>query len=339
VRAVAAVSPGKVEVVDVPDPETTEYECLVRVRASGLCSSTDLKIIDGELSNFTVDFPVILGHEGVGEVVELGSAVKNISKGQLFTNPAGRLAAGTPYRPMWAGMAEYAVVQDHKVMEEMRVPPREFAARAARRVPGSIPPEDAAVILNLKENFSALGNFGFREGMEVLVFGDGPAGLGLLSFLRKGGAAWTGCVGHHESRLSKAREVAGVDLALNSKEDDLEAKLGGRRFDLVIDAVGSVDIIRMASHMLKPGGKVGSYGVLKKEHSRLSLLDLQNNTSVHMLNFPHREHAVHDEIVRMILEGQLHPKDYYSHVLPMEEAERAVRMVKSREAFKVILKM
>ena len=67
-KAVAAVAPGRVEIVEIPRPEVREYECLVKVRACGLCNGTDLKIIDNEVGTTPVEYPVILGHEGVGEV-------------------------------------------------------------------------------------------------------------------------------------------------------------------------------------------------------------------------------------------------------------------------------
>ncbi len=72
---------------------------------------------------------------------------------------------------------------------------------------------------------------------------------------------------------------------------------------------------------------------------QLSLLNLANHISLHMLNWPYHEHATHDEIIGLILRGKVRPGDYYSHVMPMEEAPRAVQMVKTREAFKVVLAM
>jgi len=65
-KAVAATARGKVEVVEIPMPEIQDYECLVKVRACGFCNGTDMKIIDDEVSTTPVEFPVILGHEGVG---------------------------------------------------------------------------------------------------------------------------------------------------------------------------------------------------------------------------------------------------------------------------------
>jgi len=336
-KAVAATAPGKVEVVEIPMPEIQDYECLVKVRACGLCNGTDLKIIADEVSAFPVEFPVILGHEGVAEVVQVGKKVKNLRVGEVYLNVFGRIMPGTPYKSMWANMVEYGVLPDFQVMEELglaRPPWGEL-----HPLPPEIDPLDGGVILTLKECFSAIRNFGFQPGQAALVYGDGPVGLALVNFLRLAGAEWVGCVGHQPQRLAWIANRSEPDLLLNSHNASIAERLGERHLDLVIDAVGSTEVIRQASHLLKPGGKVGVFGVIKKKDATLSLLDLANHTSIHMLNWPYREHAVHDEIIELILQGKIRPKDYYSHVLPIDEAARAVEMVKSRQAFKVVLAM
>lgn len=336
-KAVAVTGPDRVEVVDVPTPHIEAYECLVEVEACGLCSSTDLKIISGRVGDLEVRFPSILGHEGVGTVVEVGEKVRNIRPGDRFLNPHGRIEPHAGYHANWAGMVEYAIVQDHEVMDELGVDRSRHVGGATRRIPADIAGEDAAVLLTLKEACSAVRNFGFRTGMDALVYGDGPAGLELVTFLRMAGAGWVGCAGHHEERLGRAAGRA--DLVVNSRERDVAEALADRRVDLVIDAVGSIEIVKEGSALLKPGGRVGVYGVLKREHSQLSLMDLKNHTAVHVLNWPYREHDVHDEIVSLVRSGKLRPKDFYSHVLPLGEAPEAVEMIRSRRAFKVVLSM
>jgi L-iditol 2-dehydrogenase len=336
-KAVAATAPGKVEIVEIPVPEIQEYECLVKVRACGFCNGTDMKIIDDEVSTTHVEFPVILGHEGVGEVVALGKKVRNIRVGEVYLNPDGRIMPGTPFNSMWTNMVEYAVLPDYKVMDELGIGGSRYDGRLI--LPPEIDPVDGGVILTLKECLSAIRNFGFRHGQTVLVYGDGPVGLALVSFLRMAGASWIGCVGHHPQRMDWIASHSTPDMLLNSNLEPVTERMAGRRVDLVIDAVGSTAVIREGSRLLTPGGKVGVLGVIKNKHASLSLLDLANHTSLHMLNWPSQEHATHEEIVGHILRGAIKPKDYYSHVMGIEAAPKAMEMVKSREAFKVVLAM
>ena len=336
-KAVAVLRKGEVGVVDVPVPTIAEYECLVRVQACAFCNGTDLKIIDDQFTESGLSYPIILGHESVGEVVEVGSEVESIRSGDVFTNPIGRLEPGSPYKALVGEMKEYCVVQDRAAMEQLGMDRRLYAGAMTRPVPASMAPEDASILLTVKEAYSALKNFGFAEGMDVLVFGDGPVGLALTRFLRLGNAGWVACIGHHDDRLDWIRKRGQPDLVLNSQREDVAQEFADRRFDIVIDAVGSTDVIKQGSHLLKPGGKVGVYGVLKRNHSTMALSGLRNNTTLHMLNFPYQEHAVHDDILEMVREGAVDPRDYWSHALPADEIERAVQLVRSREAFKVVV--
>lgn len=336
-KAVAVTQPGHVQLVDVPRPEIQPYEALVRVHACGLCNGTDLKIIDDHIGDMDVPFPVILGHEGVGEVIEVGSAVKNVSLGQRYVNPRGRIDPRSGYRSMWAGMSEYSVVPDWRVMREMNLPDAPEGPGPTLEIPKQIDLPDATVLLGLKEALSALRNFQVHPGSEVLIYGDGPVGLALALFARILDVGWVGVFGHREDRLARIRDLAQPDLAINTHEVDVGEALGDRLLDVVIDAVGSVKVIAEASHRCKPGGRVGGFGVLSKENSNLSLLKLKNHTLFHMLNFPYREHDTHEELVEMVLAGRVNPKDFYQHVLPAEQVEQAVRMVRDRRSLKVVL--
>lgn len=335
-KAVAIHEKGKVGIVDIPMPTIREYECLVKVHTCGFCNSTDLKTIDDHLGS-PVPFPVILGHEGVGEVVEVGTKVRNWKTGDRMTNPHGRLEPGTPFNRYWCGMVEYAIVQDHEVMRELGLDASAFEARAARRVPAGIDAEDGGVLLTLAETYSALDNFGFTPGMDVLVYGDGPVGLGLTTFLKMRGAGWVGCIGHHDDRLQRIAGKGGADEVINSGAVDVNMRLSDRRVDLVIDAVGRTSIVTEGSRRLKPRGKVGVYGVIAGDDAQVSLLKLQNNTAVHILSYPYGELDCIEKVCAMSLDGTLDLKAFYSHVLPMDEIEHAVDLIRSREAFKVIL--
>jgi threonine dehydrogenase-like Zn-dependent dehydrogenase len=192
------------------------------------------------------------------------------------------------------------------------------------------------VILALAEAYSALDNFRFQPGMDVLVYGDGPVGLALCTFMRLRGAGWIGCLGHHRDRLDRIA-AAGADLVADSSADDVDAVLADRKVDLVIDAVGRTAIIVEGSQRLTQRGQVGVYGVLPSDDAMINLLDLPNNVGLHKLCYPYGELDAHADIVRLALEGEIELKQFYSHVLPMEEIARCVELIRSREAFKVII--
>ena len=82
---------------------------------------------------------------------------------------------------------------------------------------------------------------------------------------------------------------------------------------------------------------MGSMGVLRSNDLMVDTSRLQDNTSLHMLNFPYGEYAIMDETIALIESGKVNPKDFYSHVLPYEKINEAVEMTLNKKALKVIL--
>ena len=78
-------------------------------------------------------------------------------------------------------------------------------------------------------------------------------------------------------------------------------------------------------------------GVLRSNDLLVDTSRLQDNTSLHMLNFPYGEYAIMDETIALIEAGKVNPKDFYSHVLPYEEIGKAIQLTRSKQALKVIL--
>ena len=337
-RAIAVTDVGKIAFVEVPEPQIRDYECLVKITACGLCNGTDIKTIDGTLGNIRERYPVVLGHEAVGEVVEMGSRVRNFRLGDIITDPAPGFESDT-CRPGCGGFCEFGVMQDAEVMRELGLGaeacrPLTWRANVVRE---RMAPEDAAMLVTLKETLSAARNFGVGPGTDLLLYGDGPNGLSLAWFARYVGAEWIGVVGHWDKRLERIARVARVDQVVNSGAEDVGEAIGGRRFDLAIDAVGSISIVREAFGLLKPCGKVGVFGVLKNTEGDLSIRAFPNGAALQMLQWPVGAQDVHDEVVRRVLDGTLAPSDFYSHVDAWDNIEDAIAKVRSREAFKVIL--
>jgi D-arabinose 1-dehydrogenase-like Zn-dependent alcohol dehydrogenase len=86
VKALIVPEPGQARVESVPEPEINDYQALVRVKAASICNSTDTQILTGSFPMDWLDgqkYPGILGHEGVGEVVNVGKKVTAFKEGDL----------------------------------------------------------------------------------------------------------------------------------------------------------------------------------------------------------------------------------------------------------------
>ncbi|MDR0819263.1 MAG: zinc-binding dehydrogenase [Oscillospiraceae bacterium] len=352
-RAVAVMEPNKVQMVtDLPMPVIGDYQALVRVRACGICSSTDLKIVhhqhpESDFMKFT--YPTILGHEAVGEIVELGSKVRYLKIGDRVVSPMPAIPRDGKYTSSYGQMSEYCTAMDIKAMKEDNPAPSgppgpdsyflmgEDIDFLTKVFPNEISFVDAAMMLTFKENYSALINFGIKEGMDILIFGDGSICMGLTLQLKSYNVNSVVVIGHHDDRLERIKKVSSPELMINSHTQNPEEILKDRKFDIVIDAAGSTEIIKRGSKFLKNGGKVCVYGVLAEGKSTIDLYDLPNNTGVQIMSYPYQEHRTHDTIVKMMLDGSVKASDFYDAVIPVEQCAEAVAKLEKREVFKVIL--
>ena len=189
-RGIAAVGNGKVELVrDVPIPEIGPYEALVRMKSCGFCNGTDFHIIKGEMSVEVDAFPTLIGHEGVGDIVESRSKVRNFKVGDRFMNPVPRIIPGTWYGCTWAAMCDYTVVQDRGGNDRGRRVGIASKSKAGWRcqIPSDFDIFDGGCLITLNECFSAARNFTV-EGKDVLVYGAGLMGLATMRYMRYLGA-------------------------------------------------------------------------------------------------------------------------------------------------------
>ncbi|MDO4491040.1 MAG: zinc-binding dehydrogenase [Lachnospiraceae bacterium] len=339
-KAVVVTAPGEVTVrEDVPKPVLGEYECLIRVHACGFCNGTDLQIIrgtGGDLGNGVSIYPTVLGHEGAGEVIAVGSKVRHIQVGERWIHPNLYPNVGNGYTKTHGSMAEYGMISDNQAMLEDGYKEADFPWVKQHRFPEWMSYEDAGVLLSLAESHSTARNIGAAPGKEILIYGAGPMGLALALFCTLEGASVTQ-IDSHDDRLERAVRIAKVGTVINRRKENVDERLKGREFDVVVDCVGQSGILYEGSQRLKNNGTVVSVGVLKKDDLQIDSSRLKANTSLKMLNFPVGEYAIMDETIELIRTGVVNPKDFYSHVLPYEEINRAADLVRTRAALKVIL--
>lgn len=338
-RGVVATGDGGVELVrDVPVPEIGPYEALIRMKSCGFCNGTDFHIIKGEMSVKVDNFPTLLGHEGVGDIVELGSKVRNFKVGDRIMNPIIKIMPGTPYGCTWGAMCDYAVVQDQKAMAADGISEDQFNPRQLEcvQIPSDFDVIDGGALITLNECFSAAKNFDVT-GKDVLVYGAGPMGLATMKYMRYLGAKSITVIDGVEQRLELAKTLSEVDEVINFNTVDKKEALAGRQFDRVIDIVGFTSILIEGSQMLRPYGIVGSMGVLRNYDCTIDLTCLKNNTLLQMLNFPYGQYAITAENIELMEKGVINPKDFYSHVKSVEDIQEVVKLVAEKKAIKVIL--
>jgi threonine dehydrogenase-like Zn-dependent dehydrogenase len=261
-----------VRVERVPDPKILNpRDAILKVTSTAICGS-DLHLYDGYIP--TMQGGDILGHEFMGEVVEVGKEVKNLKKGDRvvvpFTIACGRcwfcgqgttslcdnsnpnaVLAETLYGYSGSALFGYSHIYGGFAggqAEYVRVP---FADVGPMVVPEQLTDEQVLFLSDIfPTGYMAAENCGIRGGDTVAVWGCGPVGLFAIKSAYLLGAERVIGIDVVDGRLKKAAEQCGAET-INSERVDVLQKLdemtGGRGPDSCIDAVG------LEAHGTTPG--------------------------------------------------------------------------------------
>lgn len=329
--------------VDVPVPGFDEYKALVKMEACGVCNGTDLKLVHGQFKGFNT-YPAILGHEGVGRIVEKGSKVENFKIGDRVLLPFIEGKAGD-YFSGWGAYSEYAVVGDWKAMAAGgRGPGTSYfseAYYAQQVVPADIDPVAAAMIITFREVLSASKRFGFSENRSIVIFGAGPVGLSFVKFARLLGMGPVIVFDIADDKVEQARAM-GAHMAFNSTKVNAVEKvkeLLKEGADFVVDAVGMNQLINQAMSCVNYNGKICCYGISPKLGMELDWSSAPYNWSLHFVQWPSNleESQAHSQVMYWIESGVLNPMDFISDVIPFGKIIDAFTMVEERKAKKKIV--
>ena len=309
---------------EMPMPTYGDYDCLVKMESCGICSGTDMKIIHGAFKG--VDhYPVVLGHEGVGRVIQKGAKVSSFDIGDLVLLPFwDDVPEG--YASAWGSFSEYGTVKDAAAMEQDGLIAPE-SAFAQMKLPAGFDPVGAAMIITFREVLSTMRQFGMGPNQTLFVLGLGPVGLSFVRFAKLLGMGKVIAADIQEEKLSLAQKM-GADGVFNSKDVDLAANVRAfcpQGVDFALDAVGIPSFINQALGLIVPEGKVCVYGISEKMTAPLDWSACPYNWTLQFHHFPSKkaEAEAHRQIVAWIEAGALDPMDFISHVFPFADIDKA----------------
>lgn len=268
-RSVVFSEVGHVALEDLPAPELLRpTDALIAVHAAAICGS-DLHIVAGHVTPET-GFP--LGHEYVGEVVAVGSAVARFGVGDRVTGPAAPYCRscemclrGQHQRCLRGGILGSGPSMGNlggAQSEMLRVP---WADQTLVKIPEGV--SDAAAITVgdvLPTGWSGVLRTRPQPGSTLVVIGCGPVGLSAVHTGRRlTAAARVIAIDPVASRRATAREL-GADVALAPGPDttDVVAELtGGRGADAIVDAAGLQSTMDLACGLAAVGGRLALLGI------------------------------------------------------------------------------
>jgi L-iditol 2-dehydrogenase len=337
----AAVVEGANNLVvrEVPMPEVGPYQALVKIAACSLCNSTDIKIIERHFVS-QIPVPLVLGHESVGTIVQVGKQVRNYQLGQRVLRPGAEYdLARVGIASAWGGLAEYGLVTDLAAWSADHPGQKPNGMWAKQQiVPTHIDPAEATAIITLKETLYASRAAGVDQTTWTAIVGTGPVARAFTFWARWLGAPFVVVFGRHDRWCHDFLDLGANNYIAGGKacvEDDAKAA-GWGAFDRVIEAVGSTAAQEDAIALLRPNGKVGVYGVNSETDPATEVIRAARQAQ-RMVDLPVREEEVHDEMLALIERGDIVLSRWISHRLPLGEIQEGLRLVRAKEAVKVVI--
>ena len=263
-RAIVKARPEVgLEMAEVPEPEFGINDVLIRVERTGICG-TDLHIDEwNEWAQQTVPVPLVIGHEFVGEVVEVGSNVSDFGAGDVVSGE-GHVVCGR-CRNCMAGRRHLCA--DAKGIGVNR--PGAFAELIALPMT-NVWHHDPGIDRDVAAIFDPFGNAVHTAlqfpvlGEDVLITGAGPIGLMAAAVVRHAGARHVVITDVNPYRLELARSL-GVTVALDVRETSIvetQAKLGMREgFDVGLEMSGNPTALHDMLENMAHGGRIAMLGL------------------------------------------------------------------------------
>ncbi|GAF60983.1 LOW QUALITY PROTEIN: threonine dehydrogenase [Psychrobacter sp. JCM 18903] len=283
-KSLIFIEPGKIEIVDKKIPDVGPNDALIKITTTTICG-TDIHIFKGE---YAVAKGLTIGHEPVGIIEKLGSAVMGYEEGQrviagaicpTFTSYAsqdgfpsqdggyldadGRCSChGYKATGGWrfgnhidGTQAEYVLVPD--------------AQANLCPVPDGLTDEQVLMCPDIMSTgFKGAENANIQIGDVVAIFAQGPIGLCATAGARIKAASLIIAVDGNNERLAMAKKL-GADITLNFTEVDVVDEImkitGGRGVDSSIEGLGLQSTFEQCLKILKPGGTLSSLGVYSED--------------------------------------------------------------------------
>jgi alcohol dehydrogenase len=267
-QAMVYHGPGKVAWEEVPDPELTdEGDAIVRVDTTTICG-TDLHILKGDVPECRQG--LILGHEAVGIVDEVGAGVHTMCPGDRVlvscVSSCGtcRYCREVRYGQCLSGGGWILGHTIHGTQAEyVRVP---FADTSLYHVPAETSDSELLMLSDILPTSYEVGvlNGNVRPGDVVAVIGAGPIGLSAMTSAQLFSPSHIVAIDLADSRLEAAKDF-GADVLVNSTREDpmlvIKKLTEGLGADVTIEAVGVPASFEQAVSLVRPGGHVANIGV------------------------------------------------------------------------------
>lgn len=328
-RSAPLVAPQKIDLIDAKMPDGPgPGEVLVRLKAVGLCGSDLHWWNEGNIHGYRAKYPQILGHEPVGEIVEVGKGVHGLKTGdRISIEPS-----------LTCGHCEFCLSGRHNLCSTSRFQGgpdapgflRDYCvipAHNADPIPDSLTWQQATLMEPVAVWVHMYELAPVMMHQTVAVMGCGSIGLLGIAMAKAAGAARIFACDKVPHRLQMARDM-GADVALDLREGDfLDAVMQntrGRGADIVYDAAGAPSTINLGINCTRSGGRFVLVGIPEPLNFEVDLhTAMAKELNMQMIKRSnHKGHAA-----GILLAAGKIPMSIITHTLPLEKAQEGFELL------------
>ncbi len=325
------------KIEDIPIPEITEDQILVKVAACGVCH-TDLHYIEHGVPTFKKP-PVVLGHEASGIIEKAGNAVTNVTEGQRVLIPA----------VLTCGKCNFCRIGKENICKDMKMLGNHFdgayaeyvavTAKDVLNLPDSIDLENASVIADaLSTPYHAVKNRAqVRPGDTVAIFGCGGVGINAVQLATAAGAKVI-AVDLSEKKLQWARDFGASETVNASEVDSVRKtikKMTGGGADIAIEVIGNPRTIEEAFESVRIGGRLCVVGYT---HEKINIvagkimfkeLEVVGSLGCRPVDYI--------PLIRMVADGKVNLDKIVTHRFSLDDLEKAFDVMKDGTSLRSIV--
>ena len=335
-KAMALFSKEDIREINQDLPELAGHDLIIKIQECGICGSDLRMYFEGPTPRYKL--PIVLGHEIVGRVEQMGAQSVGFSVGDIVTV--------APIMPCMRCPAcvrgEDNLCENGEVIgctiaggfaEYMYIPEQMSLSGGVVHVPENIDPKSAVMTEILSCCYHAINLVNFEVGDRVLIIGDGPIGLTFLQLVKFMGASFVVTSGRRAYRRNISVKL-GVDEAIDAKEPNSLSKFKDY-FDLVIIATSNEEVVETAFNVARPGSSIllfsgYTYGTkIEIDPNKIHYREIQLHGSI--------DATIRDFNVAAKLLPKLKMGDLISKEFPLSRIKEGFHESKSSDVVKVIV--
>jgi 2-desacetyl-2-hydroxyethyl bacteriochlorophyllide A dehydrogenase len=334
-KSVVVYGPGDIRVEEKNIPQIEEDKVLIKVESCGICG-TDLLLYQGKIS---VSFPYHnFGHEYCGEVVEVGSKVKNVSsKDRVVVNPN-----------YWCGYCYFCSMGEGHLCRNKKI----FKAKSnggfseyvlvseklVHKIPKDLSSEHATFVEPLSCCLHGMDMLNIKIGATAAILGGGTIGLLMLQLMKLNGCAKVILSEPIEIKRQVAKGI-GADIVVNPLKEDLAKVVEANTpygVDIVIECAGVSDTIKESFNIVRDKGTI-LFLALSDQKLQLPFSHFQVVQKELNIRGAVFGHFTHERAIELLSDGKIHVEPIITHRYRLNDIKTAIEVCLQGKAIKTLV--